>query len=59
MVAFFMSKHIINTFSLLLCACVKSPIFMVVGDFFKLRQDYTVICIAFLSRIGTGQNKFC
>ena len=34
MVAFYMSKHIINIFSLFFCACVKSPIFMVVRDVF-------------------------
>ena len=55
MIAFYMSKHIINIFSLLFCACVKSPIFMVVRDVFLLKQDYTVICIAFFvtNRRGT------
>ena len=34
MIVFYMSKHIINIFSLLFCGCVKSPIFMVVRDVF-------------------------
>ena len=57
MVAFYMSNHIINIFSLLFCGCVKSPIFMVVGDFFKLRQDYKsyLYCFFDSNRHGTKQ----